>query len=345
MADLDLDLNLDLELDQEKIWLDELERWSETMLNDALYYVEKFNWKIIPLNHPLPNNSCSCGNPNCTRQGKHPLIGGWADVDFTSEPDKVRGWFKRWPYCNIGLLTGSKSGVFALDVDGQDGRQSMLSFPEVLPVTPQTTSGRLDGGNHYYFDFPVGLDLKNSVRFMDGLDTRSTGGFVVLPSSLHHSGNRYSWVESPIDIKLKPIPEWLIKLIEAGRKDDFEPISERKFKAEVNPDKINAYTKKAIFDEMSKVYSAGEGKRNKALNNAAFYLYQFVASGNIDAGELYRILYDAGTSIGLSKKEATDTIRSGRRGGMKKPRQVPIQPESVFQNLKFESEKKESDLF
>src|SRR5690606_8035321 len=55
--------------------------------------------------------------------------------------------------------------------------------------------------------------LKNAVRFAGGLDVRTTGGYALLPPSVHASGNEYRWLTSPADTPLADCPDWLFALL------------------------------------------------------------------------------------------------------------------------------------
>jgi len=53
------------------------------------------------------------------------------------------------------------------------------------------------------------------VRVLPGLDIRTTGGYIVLPGSVHESGREYVWeAELGIDeVELATIPEWLLQAL------------------------------------------------------------------------------------------------------------------------------------
>lgn len=55
---------------------------------------------------------------------KRPLIDDWPH-QATDEEERLRLWFKRFPDCNRAVATGPESGVFVLDVDGEQGRASL----------------------------------------------------------------------------------------------------------------------------------------------------------------------------------------------------------------------------
>ncbi len=90
---------------------------NSNLLNWALGYA-KNNWAVIPLHHPNSDGSCSCscscGNPNCKSIGKHPILKNCLKLASTDKKT-ITQWWSKWPKANIGILTGTKSGLFVVD--------------------------------------------------------------------------------------------------------------------------------------------------------------------------------------------------------------------------------------
>jgi hypothetical protein len=186
---------------------------SNTLLGAALQYAGR-GWRVIPLHSPT-SQGCSCGKHGCKCVGKHPRT-PHGSKDASTEAVKIRTWWQRWPEANIAIATGPESGLWVLDVDGEEGKSSLklLEAQERLPRTFRAFTGRrgLDGdraGFHLYFTWPSGASLRNSAGLLGkGLDIRGNGGYVVAPPSLHASGLRYEWEgdESAVAVP----PTWLI---------------------------------------------------------------------------------------------------------------------------------------
>jgi putative DNA primase/helicase len=73
------------------------------------------------------------------------------------------------------------------------------------------------GGQHLFFKVPAGINISNSVRKLGlGIDVRGEGGYVVVPPSIHPSGNSYYWEvnHSPDNCDILPLPQALINLLE-----------------------------------------------------------------------------------------------------------------------------------
>lgn len=141
------------------------------MLDHALAYVAR-GWAVFPLK-PL---------------AKVPLTKrGFKDA--SKEPATVRAWWAKWPNANIGIATGSVSGLVVLDVDTKgavNGFDALKAFP-ALPETMQVDTP--SGGRHYYFSLPDGLIVRNSAgKLGPGLDVRGEGGYVAAPPSATPAG-------------------------------------------------------------------------------------------------------------------------------------------------------------
>lgn len=134
----------------------------------------------------------------------------------------------------LGLVTGARSGVIGVDLDwkpvghpkypnGLDGMANLLALAppgETFRTLTVTTGG---GGVHLYYRYP-GWHVKTSVSQVgEGIDIKGDGGIIVIPPSIHKSGNRYEFVgvdangPDPVDLEalIAPLPEWLGALIAA----------------------------------------------------------------------------------------------------------------------------------
>lgn len=135
--------------------------------------------------------------------------------DASRQISKVRGWWGRHDGRGIGMATGEPSGVWALDLDGEEGRESIRRLQEENGSLPDTVASRTGGGGyHLLFEMPEDRDVRNSAKQVaDGVDVRGTGGYIVIPPSPHPSGNRYEWVRPPEEYPVAEAPEWLLALV------------------------------------------------------------------------------------------------------------------------------------
>ena len=184
----------------------------------AAYYAD-LGLRVTPL-HGIDTLGCTCRSPECRSAGKHPrTLHGLKDG--SSDMAKVKAMWARWPHANIGICTGTESGVLVIDVD------DMMQVPEILqpwvcapsPSTWRATTGR--GGKHVFFryDGEGGIQSRNGV--WPKIDCKADGGYVVAPPSQHSNGNIYRWDAgcSPCDVQLSSIPDPIEKLLRASKAD------------------------------------------------------------------------------------------------------------------------------
>jgi len=104
---------------------------------------------------------------------KQPLVVDWPH-QATNDLARLEFWSKRFTGCNWGAVTGEAAGFFVLDVDGQDGIESLAQFERAGQILPQTLAARTGRGSHLYFLWPEGLGLRNSAgKLAAGLDVRA----------------------------------------------------------------------------------------------------------------------------------------------------------------------------
>ncbi len=232
------------------------------------------------------------------------------------------------PY-NIGIATGSVSGCFVLDVDGEQGREMLAKLIAEHGDLPHTPTARTGRGQHYYFRFPAGYDVRNLAgrsvhgEVLPGIDNRGNGGYVVAPPSIHPNGSVYEWIVSPWDAPLAEAPLWLLELVavpEDSQKLDFNGAADNV--------PAGTYLGKALESELTILTQALDGQRNDRLNRASFSLGQLIAAG-LDEDTVRRELHAAARAIGLEDSEITPTIDSGITAGKQKPRDIPANAESA----------------
>lgn len=186
------------------------------ILKTALGYAQ-CGWSVIPL-YECNGAGCTClKGAHCESKGKHPRI-AWTQYQAKKATEKeIREWLTQWPDSNIGIVTGSISGIIVLDVDGKKGVDTLTE--QKLPVPATATSRTGGGGWHYLYQHPGG-DCRNFAgkagkTILPSVDFRGDGGLIVAPPSIHGSGNRYEWAITPEAGGLAEAPSWLIELIRA----------------------------------------------------------------------------------------------------------------------------------
>ncbi|MCB0252549.1 MAG: bifunctional DNA primase/polymerase [Anaerolineae bacterium] len=193
-------------------------------LNVALRYAA-MGWHVFPAHSITEKGFCSCGKPDCSRQGKHPRVNSGLN-DATIDPSMIRHWWRDWPDANVAVRTGRVSGIFVIDVDnhvyhdGKNGEEALQLLEDkhgTLPDTVEAMTGGA-GGRHLFFNYPDNLDggIKSRTHSLgDGIDVRGDGGYVIVYPSEGLRGT-YEWEGSsdPLEgVISAPAPQWLIDMV------------------------------------------------------------------------------------------------------------------------------------
>jgi hypothetical protein len=284
----------------------------------ALAYAAQ-RWAVIPL-YGVVDGRCACGEGDCHSPAKHPLTSrGLHDASRDSE--LITEWWQRWPGANVGILTGSVSGLVVLDVDGDTGAQSLRELENAEQPLPQTlcaTTG--GGGRHLLFRHP-GTRVPNSTgKLAPGLDVRGDGGYIVARPSRHISGGVYEWLHPADQTPLADLPAWLLSRMLERATPPKPPRTPRSRSGSLSPDRYTRFVFQQVIAELSQ---ATEGTRNDSLNRAAFRLGQFVAAGLLVRSDVETALLEQAMALGLRDREAQATVRSGIESGLRAPAVVP----------------------
>jgi Bifunctional DNA primase/polymerase, N-terminal/Primase C terminal 1 (PriCT-1) len=133
-------------------------------------------------------------------------------LDASKDPHMLRHWWGLNPRYNVAVACGDVSGIFAIDVDGLDA-EAMLAKLEAqhsaLPDTVQVITAR---GRHLYFKMPA-VPVRNSAsKIAPHIDVRGSGGYTMMPPSLHPCGRAYAWSVDSANA-FAAAPQWLIDKI------------------------------------------------------------------------------------------------------------------------------------
>jgi len=186
-----------------------------------MYYTEAKNLakkglSIFPC-HSMVDGNCTCyKKENCDKnnKGKHPAtVNGFKEA--TTDETKIQDWFDTDIPRNIGIATGIVSGIWVLDLDEIGALDELEKQHGKLPRTPTAKTGRANGGQHFYFQYPDGIEIGSRIKNIPGIDVKGNGGYVVAPPSIHHTGKIYEWIISPDDCEFALAPQWLIDLVQS----------------------------------------------------------------------------------------------------------------------------------
>ncbi len=179
------------------------------LLRAALAYAKR-GWRVLPCWWPV-DGKCACGGkPGDCKPGKHPIPDcvPHGVSNATTEADKIKRWWGKYPQANIGIAAGAESGLIITDCDSED---AFRKWRKRLGIeTLRAKSGR-PGRFHEYLLHPKdGRVIPHRDTFDTDTEVKSDGGqgkYVIAPPSLHVNGKRYEWA---LDKPVQPAPEWLI---------------------------------------------------------------------------------------------------------------------------------------
>jgi hypothetical protein len=153
---------------------------SNVLLDAALSYAAQGMY-VFPT-HDIASGSCSC-KQSCPSPGKHPRTQRGLN-DSTIDPVTIASWWRTWPSANVAIDCG-RSGLVVADVDvkkGARGEATMRWFLERSPAFRETLMvSTPTGGFHFYF---TGQRKSGQGTLGEGIDVRSTGGYVLAPPSI-----------------------------------------------------------------------------------------------------------------------------------------------------------------
>jgi hypothetical protein len=144
-------------------------------LKSALYYFDRLGWCIIPIPH-----------------GRKKARVKWKRCQ-TERPDReqVQKWFGNGKLLNMAVVLGPVSGdLCCRDFDVAESYQVWAeSHPELAERLPTVRTAK---GYHVYFRADW-----NGIKHLGDGELRGTGGYCMLPPSVHPDGATYEWIIPP----------------------------------------------------------------------------------------------------------------------------------------------------
>lgn len=230
------------------------------------------------------------------KNGKAPLVAG----AFGGEDiHLIQSWVQEGG--NVGVLTGSASGIAVIDIDNHNGVDGLGNLKEFLDTygieLPKTQVIKTpSGGYHYYFT----LDEKyNETQFiqnhkqLEGVDFQTHGRYVVAPPS-QIDGKYYEVIR---DIELAELPDKWLEMFTDKTITKKNKKRERKWTANLLGDII---------------VGSGEGGRNIWLTTQIGKL--FATGLNHDEVRVWSLyINQIGCNPPLSEDEVLQTYESVRK--------------------------------
>lgn len=279
--------------------------------------------------------------------GKVPAIaGGRGCLDASLEPDGVEALWaaarrQGASVTGVGVATGEPSGVWVLDIDGEEGEDSLRDLVDELEIprgggldvwSPlQVETGR---GRHLYFSAPEDgvwprnrAGLRAEGKRYPKIDVRSTGGYVVAPPSAHPDGGIYRWVNTGSDAGPCLAPQWLLSVLRgrfgvSRRVEVAVPPAGGVVRGEEGH--ARRYALRGLERLAAGLLGTEEGERHAALNRAAYRVGGWVGAGLLGTEEASGDLLRAwvATAGEGRYREGERTIRDALAAGAAAPTPV-----------------------
>jgi Bifunctional DNA primase/polymerase, N-terminal/AAA domain len=306
----------------------------EPIVEHANYYATNNRWPVLVINPDTKISYKSAAHSNGERWGQ------------TLDPDEIRSDFERWPNANVGIATGSVSGIFVVETDtaaghgeGVDGAAALAKLEAQHGLLPPTLEAESPSGSiHRYYKYPA-FKIKNSASLIGpGIDVRGDGGMVVAPPSVKPGKGVYVWRNK---LPVADAPQWLLDLVKPAPDPEVTKSITQMAMATIIPrdgfDDIvdearrggsgSSYIEAALQGEFDEVARAPEGKRNHQLNVSSMKLGHYVGGGELDEKKVIDAMMEACASNGSLKEDGRPaclaTISSGLEAGKRNPKRVP----------------------
>lgn len=166
--------------------------------------------------------------PLVPREKKPLTANGFKDA--TTNIDKIKEWWAIHPDANVGIATGQPSGglvVVDMDVDKEKDKDGYHTFVKwcddnflILPDSWLSITGR--GGYHLFYK--ANETVNSRIGWLEDVDIRADGAYIVAPPSIHPNGTLYEWEQAPGEYSLITTDdidvEYLINSILVSNKAD-----------------------------------------------------------------------------------------------------------------------------
>jgi hypothetical protein len=239
-------------------------------------------------------------------RSKVPMIPKWPTA-ATNDPREIAEWDRQFPTANVAVVTGQRSGVVVVDLDGPEAQARWLETRKICGMQRDPPTVITRRGVHLYYRSMGVIKSATPSKLGKGIDIRGENALATLPTSVHESGHRYEW-EGGFDrdrlLNLPLMTPSCLNMIN-GR----DPFRDKPLKTSYTP---------SMDSILKRLRTTPEGSRNRAVYNAAFRATStLVKSGELSEIELHQLIMPEGLALGLPRVEVITAIRSGYKDGIK----------------------------
>jgi|SRR5579871_745297 len=314
---------------------------SHLVLRDYALTLHEMGFNVLP----LPNQS-KATTIEWKRFQKHPQT----EKEVTSFP-----WQE-----NIAIINGP-NGLRTIDIDNCHNSQLLehilfhLGLEADYPWITYTPGK--GGGYHIHLlcheplsltsnGVLVGIPFSPKTASFKQIELRWHSCYTLLPPSLHPEEQApYQWAfevpsSEPATIATSLVESLFVSLARPQKDNPQEEVyitdtlptptpSDQKAKTnDTKENKYDAWSQKALIQELEILQAAPKGKRNHQLNKSAYNLGQIVGAKQLNEQDVITALTRTATFLGLGEGEIRATLKSGLESGKQKPRL----PKQVFKS-------------
>jgi hypothetical protein len=165
---------------------------------------------VVPLHGRQKDGSCTCGDKNCRRPGRHPRTKHGV-ADATTSWKETRRLWKKWPKAKIGIVLGSPGNLVALEARGKKGESRLDDLMWTNQDLPPTVM--IQAGDRQFQLFRHRGDHPRRVDLGDGVRMLGDGALIRAPLSTNKSASRHFCSGRAVgEVKIASAPGWLMAL-------------------------------------------------------------------------------------------------------------------------------------
>jgi len=142
--------------------------------------------------------------------------------DATREPKQLQEWWLSHPEWNLGIRTGKDSDLDVIDLDMKNGKDGIGSYKSIADQLP-TGNRIIKTPNGYHVYVKHSGALHTGADFLEGLDVRSDGGYVVGQSSVVDGKTYELHRDAPMQ-RIETVPDVLKRNTRARPKVDIPEV-------------------------------------------------------------------------------------------------------------------------
>jgi hypothetical protein len=221
---------------------------------------------------------------------KHPLTAN-GFKDATVNPAVIKAWWARWTFAEPAWAL--PSDVVVADLDEKNGKHGVADFKRLEGRDPRdvmTPMATTPSGGLQLFYATAGKVHQNKVAIGgSGIDKRTAGGYVVLPSA----GNGRTWLCRLGDTPMADAPAWL----DAAQKQAAPPLDLFRRSPPVSSRAVRNLGLKLLERSCALILSAPNGAQDETRHAQCFFIGALIKDNVLDYGLAYEALLGAAQAM------------------------------------------------